>query len=200
MTTYIYGLFDPRDERVRYVGKSVNPQGRLDAHLSVSLRGGSDGPLALWIRELHKLNLRPELVLLEDAGEEWEAAEEQWILRLRALGFTLLNIHSGGQRHGVRPPKPKPAPPRWWDPEVGFYTSEDIGSLAGMNEAVRQAVKAAMKERGLTQERVAEEIGLHRVQVNRLLNGKSNDVPESWKRILDLVGIDLAPVRKEGEG
>lgn len=67
-----------------------------------------------------------------------------------------------------------------------------------MNEAVRQAVKVALKEQGLTQEQVAEEIGLHRVQVNRLLNGKSNDVPDSWQRLLELAGLDLAPVKREG--
>lgn len=31
--TYIYGLKDPRDNQIYYVGKSDNPQRRLEQHL-----------------------------------------------------------------------------------------------------------------------------------------------------------------------
>lgn len=32
-TTYIYGLVDPRDDCIRYVGKANDPRGRLSRHL-----------------------------------------------------------------------------------------------------------------------------------------------------------------------
>ncbi|CAM3836501.1 helix-turn-helix transcriptional regulator [Deinococcus frigens] len=66
-----------------------------------------------------------------------------------------------------------------------------------MNEAIRNAVRDAMKAKGLTQEQMAERIGVHRVHVNRMLTGASSDVPDAWQKMLDEVGLDLAPVLKD---
>lgn len=72
--------------------------------------------------------------------------------------------------------------------------------MARVNETVRKAVKEAMKDEGVTQEKLASEIGIHRVQVNRLLNGKSNEVPDSWLKILDKFGLELTVKPKAPDG
>lgn len=66
--------------------------------------------------------------------------------------------------------------------------------MPAVNEAVRNAVRAAMKEQGLTQEQVAERIGVHRVHVSRMLTGEVGEVSRPWKELLALVGIEAVPV------
>lgn len=62
-----------------------------------------------------------------------------------------------------------------------------------VNEAVRDAVRAAMKEQGLTQEQVAERIGVHRVHVSRMLTGEVGEISRPWKALLELVGLQVVP-------
>lgn len=60
---YIYALIDPRNEEVRYIGKSVDPIKRLYEHRSISKNDNSHK--AKWIRKLHKLNLKPQMKILK---------------------------------------------------------------------------------------------------------------------------------------
>ena len=63
MRHYIYGLIDPRDYRVRYVGRtSQRMDKRLEQHIQTAQRG-SQMPVYRWIREL--LPAKPWLVCLE---------------------------------------------------------------------------------------------------------------------------------------
>jgi hypothetical protein len=74
--TFIYGLVDPRDGRVRYVGKADKPAHRLQAHL----KDTSTCHKVKWLNLLNKLGLRPDLVMLEEVPEsEWQEAERKWV-------------------------------------------------------------------------------------------------------------------------
>lgn len=81
----IYGLVDPRDARIRYVGCTINPRDRVGCHVSSSKYETS--PKAGWVRELVALDLRPIFVTLQIAREPWEAseAERKWIAKLPGL-------------------------------------------------------------------------------------------------------------------
>lgn len=68
-----------------------------------------------------------------------------------------------------------------------------------MNEQVRQAVKARMKERGITQVKLAQEVGMEQPNVQRLLAGRVGAVPDSWQKVLDALGLELVAQGKEGE-
>lgn len=61
---YVYALVDPRDERVRYIGCSINPHERL-------FRGHcckSHSPdIREWIAELRSESLRPRVVIIDSA-------------------------------------------------------------------------------------------------------------------------------------
>lgn len=65
--TYIYGLVDPRDNKVRYVGASVDPLARYKQHLS-----SFDGSKYKkgWIAELKKYKLRPQILIIETCSHE----------------------------------------------------------------------------------------------------------------------------------
>lgn len=69
----IYSLNDPRDGRVRYVGRAARPDRRFATHLA---RPHSPA-LRAWAAELRDLGLRPVLNILGDG------IEAEWIERLR---------------------------------------------------------------------------------------------------------------------
>ena len=84
--TYIYALVDPVEKRIRYIGKSDNPSGRLNAHVYEAMEIDSFIPNApiwprcVWIYRLIKNGLRPEIVILEKCKEDnWRETEDWWI-------------------------------------------------------------------------------------------------------------------------
>ncbi|MDR6219206.1 helix-turn-helix transcriptional regulator [Deinococcus soli (ex Cha et al. 2016)] len=60
-----------------------------------------------------------------------------------------------------------------------------------MNDHIRQQVRNIMKERGITQQQLADLTGIQRPNVTRLLSGTSGQVPDNWQRILDALELDL---------
>jgi hypothetical protein len=104
-TTYIYGLIDPRDNQVKYVGKSNNPKTRLLSHR----RWWFDrhNPKGQWIKELKEHGLNPSCTILAEVPmPEWETHEQLWISKMIAAGSPLLNSVAGGL-HGERIRKQK---------------------------------------------------------------------------------------------
>lgn len=95
MKTAIYGLADPRDGQLRYVGKTVGPLARrLGRHLNASSRRKNRKDR--WIANLIAKDLRPEIFEIEVA-DDWVEAERFWIAYFRAIGADLVNHTSGGE-------------------------------------------------------------------------------------------------------
>lgn len=97
MNSYIYALSDPISGEVRYVGKSFDPEGRLDGHIKDCRRGNTYS--ARWIRSLINRGLTPNLNILEKVPglDSWEAREIFWIATLRKAGCRLTNLTDGGE-------------------------------------------------------------------------------------------------------
>ena len=68
-----------------------------------------------------------------------------------------------------------------------------------MNDQVRQVVKARMKERGMTQVKLAQEVGMEQPNIQRLLAGRVGAVPDSWQKVLDALGLELVAQLKQGQ-
>lgn len=92
-TAYIYGLFDPRDTSLRYVGQTIETEKRLREHLRIF-----DGtPKSHWITEVLSCGLSPKLIVLNEVPrKEADVCETETIDRYRALGCDLLNVHRNG--------------------------------------------------------------------------------------------------------
>lgn len=104
-TTYIYGLFCPASEQIRYVGVSKSPVERFRQHISLSdINPASSKGLSKkqeWIWGLLKSELEPELVILQEVPVLSErqgqvhprakATENEWIVRLLKAGHKLTN-------------------------------------------------------------------------------------------------------------
>ena len=90
----IYGLVDPRDSSLRYIGKTHKRRElRLAEHIEDAGLGKSR-PLHLWIRELIALNLKPKIFVLRRVppSESWEVAEREEIIRWRAFSSNQLPL------------------------------------------------------------------------------------------------------------
>jgi hypothetical protein len=92
--TVIYGLVDPRDGLIYYVGKTTNPSRRVEGHLKETVNKNR----VAWIKDLVAHKLLPILIILETVPKDktWEDTEIYWIAKGRALGWPLLNVSDGG--------------------------------------------------------------------------------------------------------
>jgi hypothetical protein len=95
----IYGLFDERTDRVRYVGKTqYTVEGRLGNHIKEAM-DSLVSPKCDWIRELLAIGLRPYVQVLETVEgtlADLNEAERWWIASLKTGGYDLTNISDGG--------------------------------------------------------------------------------------------------------
>lgn len=86
---FVYGLVDPRTDKVMYVGCSTNPLERYRQHLVDKLHPGK----LAWINELLEEGMHPSLTVFDVAsGKDANALERALIDRLGAEGHGLLNI------------------------------------------------------------------------------------------------------------
>lgn len=90
-----YGLVDPRDGTVRYIGCTKDLRARLAAHCKEARRKASS-PKDAWINELRDRGLRPSVLVLEEVStEDWGLREKYWVAQYRPTGL-LLNRTDGG--------------------------------------------------------------------------------------------------------
>ena len=99
---YIYGLRDPRDGKIKYVGQTENMKTRLAMHIAeCSVPGKRASRKMKWISELLADGFIPEMITLEIATTKTCAkAETKWIKAEEQLG-ELFNVYKGGSRRGV---------------------------------------------------------------------------------------------------
>lgn len=111
--SFIYGLKDPRTGDIRYIGKSIRPLERLENHIN---EPATKCHRSNWLKELKRLGLRPDMVLLEMVVGEWpwQEAERFWIARGRALGWPLTNNTDGGDGVCGLPPESRERIRRTW--------------------------------------------------------------------------------------
>lgn len=107
----IYGLVDPRDGVVRYIGQSNHIPRRKWQHLREAQRAfpRSGSRKSEWLRELLDAGYEPEIVILETVPDgEANEAERRWIDR---AGDPILNdppcdyVRGGERRRGPRGPR-----------------------------------------------------------------------------------------------
>jgi len=89
----IYGLYDPLDGSLRYIGKANCSTKRLQSHLRDARRRTT--PLYGWINGLRRIGRVPHLRVLE-ITDDWIEAERRHISEARARGDGILNVAIGG--------------------------------------------------------------------------------------------------------
>lgn len=96
MKVKIYKLTEPRTEKVRYIGITVQRLcKRLCGHVHHAKHNNSN--MDKWIKELLLLKLRPIISLIEEVEKElWQQREKYWIKYYRKQYPDLTNMAQGG--------------------------------------------------------------------------------------------------------
>lgn len=114
----IYGLEDPRDNKMHYVGVTDDVFTRFMAHIQCS---GNNFAKNAWMLSLRADNVLPRMIELERVEDLKKAhlREAYWIHHYQALGHPLTNIcHAGKSKKEITAqelkrlfsPKPEPVP------------------------------------------------------------------------------------------
>lgn len=91
---YIYGLQDPIDKRIKYVGKSNTPERRLLQHIGTN----EDTTKGRWIQSLRSMGKQPSIVILATCEDDQVFYHENWwILMGRRQGWELTNSTTPGE-------------------------------------------------------------------------------------------------------
>lgn len=101
MNFFIYGLFDPITNELRYIGQTIQKvEYRLRKHISESGKG-TGYYKNCWIKSLTNKGLKPEIFVLEACNSlnELNDAEEWYIQYYKSLGCKLTNMAYGGNSH-----------------------------------------------------------------------------------------------------
>ena len=93
---YIYGLKDPRDNQIKYIGKTVDIDRRIKEHNQIHRNKKSKKNS--WITHLIRNGMQPIMEVLEECEESrWVERERYWIRYYKELGFDLKNMTLGGE-------------------------------------------------------------------------------------------------------
>lgn len=108
MGIVIYALVDPRTNRFRYIGKTIQ---HLNDRLLSHIHDKAKSHKTNWIASLLKIGLRPQIIPVQICPSDdnsWQQVERYWISFFRAWSSTGLTNHEdgglGGQR-GARKPE-----------------------------------------------------------------------------------------------
>lgn len=93
-TVYIYFLCEPDTGDIRYIGKTIMPEGRLRNHTNDRVPCHRTN----WIKGLKARGLEPEMVIVEEIKGDWpwQESERYWINYAKAHGCRLVNSTDGG--------------------------------------------------------------------------------------------------------
>lgn len=96
----VYGLFDPRTNQCRYVGKTARQRTRLSQHMTDARRYDPRYSYKHdWILEVLNAGLKPEMRVLEECSAETISDREAyWIERMIAEGAKLVNSFGYSQK------------------------------------------------------------------------------------------------------
>lgn len=93
----IYALLDQRTRECRYIGKTrVGLRERLRRHIKDARRSPGARKCTSWVFSLLSTGISPEIVQIEECGEDWQEPERFWIAYMRYVGANLTNMREGG--------------------------------------------------------------------------------------------------------
>lgn len=97
---FVYGLVDPRNNQLVYIGQTNKGIERIERHSYCCLKRENPKKVK-WVKELRKFNLMFEVIYFEYCNdqEELNQAETFYIQYFRGLGSPLFNYNDGGDNH-----------------------------------------------------------------------------------------------------
>jgi hypothetical protein len=179
-TVTIYGLYDPRDGQLRYVGKTRYALSkRLREHC-----GGRElsrrSHKVNWLRCLLAAGLRPEIRAIEETTEkDWQERESHWVRHYRETGAALTNATEDGS--AKTPEKYRPSPRQLATLELlAFKRGHTPHNKVTFDDA---ALIESYVQQGKSAQAIADALGLGEKAVLRRLSelGVTRNVRSSAK-------------------
>lgn len=97
LTTYIYKLIDPRNLKIRYIGKTSRPKDRKYLHFT----GRGKTYCSNWIKGILEDGLLPIMEVIDEVTSndprDWVELEQYWIKKHWDMGCDLTNLTEGGE-------------------------------------------------------------------------------------------------------
>lgn len=62
---------------------------------------------------------------------------------------------------------------------------------ATVTDDIRREIRAQLARKEMTQGELAQRLGIHEVQLSRMMTGKSEGTVSRWKEILEALGLEL---------
>lgn len=153
----IYTLSDPRNNQIRYVGKTVLP---LAERLQRHLRMDDKGKKVNWLKSLKNQDLKPTIELVDIVPEDdWRFEERFYISYFKFLGFNLTNLHEGGNgsrlgcKQSEETKQKKRESMRGWKPTKEHLAKANNARLAKpVSAETRKKMSEARKNWTMTEE------------------------------------------------
>ena len=104
MAITIYGLSNPDNDIIRYIGKTVDLDKRYKAHIKEALYGKRKSKKNTWLNALLIKNISPNIQVIDIvADEDGNFYERQYIKLFKSVGCNLLNMTQGGDGGAMNP-------------------------------------------------------------------------------------------------
>lgn len=166
---YIYVLWDPRTNEIRYVGKATDPEYRFSKHLVIarSKSKPKQSHLKNWLQKLNRMGIQPTLDVVEMVPESrWIEKECWWIAFLKENGVRLVNGTLGGD--GVN-----------MTPEIRKKVSDSKRGKPGHKHTPETIQKISAKQKGVKRKPLTDE---HKAKISKAGKGKKRSL-ETRERI-----------------
>lgn len=170
-TTNIYVLIDPRDNKVRYVGKANNVSQRYRAHLNRARAHQTHKKN--WLIQLKKEGLKPIIEVIDEVPiDEWQYWEIYWISQMKQWGFNLVNYTNGGDGCSFAN-------------QTSFKKGEGGKSVVGYNELGDKIYEFIVAEDA------TKVLKTHRSSIPNCANGKTKTIKNlAWFYTEDLINLN----------
>ena len=177
---YIYGLIDPRDGQLRYVGfTSQSLKRRLQLHKTEAVSKNKRTHKNNWLRLLYNNNYIPDIfVIQETSAHSWQDDERFYIEYFRSIGCDLTNEGLGGEGNTAKTRTPefkdkvsKKLTGRIFTPEHKANLS--ISNIGNKNNLGKKASLAKLAKMSAWQ--LGKKHPKERIEINRISQGGLSD-------------------------
>lgn len=176
-TKSIYALIDPRDDSIRYIGASNNPDKRYRQHLSRS--GPPAREVIQWLDDLESTGHQPGLRTLVGPTEEWSAVEQA--LKAKYSG-SLLGRDDRPREIRVATHKPKG---RIREQSLTEWL-EAKRTLEKLRPLIGGQIRNARESLGMTQTELARAIDSPQAYVSQIENSSKTPSSETLGKIANV--------------
>lgn len=157
---YIYGLYDPLDGVIRYVGKTGNPNTRLESHYLDARRYQAKQRKGFavhdWITSLIEAGRMPEMVILDITDSSNSVrVEHEWIDGMHTRNGELANRDS---KYRIK--------------TLGIVNSGLASNVLESTPELRRKIKEFRKRKRITQDDLAEMAGVSGSTISYWESGK----------------------------